>query len=156
MIFESARQEAGQSAIRAAGFVPLSDFETGRPMAEFKEGMASYRDIYRHRQPMIMIPFGTDSNVPDKNEATRLRSWFDGMSNENKHKTYVVFGNTDNSGNIRYNKGLSIERAEQVVDILRGVDNGLHAITYGLGPHFPAVNGDDKRVEIYLLDNTAR
>ena len=75
-------------------------------------------------------------------------------------KLIEIHGHTDNSGEKKYNKELSLKRAEAIKDFLmsNGVKNTLTVKGFGdEKPIYPnenkALKGRNRRVEIYLKQN---
>jgi outer membrane protein OmpA-like peptidoglycan-associated protein len=80
--------------------------------------------------------------------------------NQNNKATIEIHGHTDNSGEKKYNKELSLKRAEAIKDFLmsNGVKNTLTVKGFGdEKPIYPnenkALKGRNRRVEIYLKQN---
>ncbi|MBD2774285.1 substrate-binding domain-containing protein [Iningainema tapete] len=149
LLYEYATTETGQVTLRNAGFIPTSNIQDYREPPKYPL-FDNINEVYDGLKDSVLYTalFTKDSNIPREKDRDDLLKWADKQSNEDP---LVLIGHTDNQGSVRYNKGLSIERAEEIRTILK--EKGFDvADTYGLGQQYQKDKADEsRRVEIYSL-----
>ena len=149
LLYDNASEDIGQAALRNAGFIPTWDTEEHR-LPPNNPLPYNIKEIYNKIKSSVLhtVLFSKDSNIPSEQERDNLLQWVD---NQPKGESLILIGHADNQGSVRYNKGLSIERAEEISAILKEKRLSVE-YTDGLGQQFQESSPvASRRVEIYSL-----
>ncbi|QIR41884.1 OmpA family protein (plasmid) [Tolypothrix sp. PCC 7910] len=164
MVRQFAPSEDGQSILQSVGFVSTASesllINDGLTITDPTEMLSNLKDIYDYiyhnritYPPAYTVFLPQNGDIPEQEEKNKLTDWWFEIRKQRPEKTLVLIGHASPKGvSSRYNLGLSLERANQIKNILQE-KSPSNMSAYALGWDYPIFTEIEKnrRVEIYFL-----